>query len=249
MPVLDSFGPFPSRAVLRRGSGDWASAVLSSMVRLSRASKLGSSGHGMLRAFTAAVKQEPCLLINPLFHNPLCKLWFDSLRVDVATKRARHGALRMSFCISTVKVAAGSLKCGWFAGLVVLVMTLFSVWVAVSQTRRLTVCRSSISQHLFIWSSLIFLSFRVCCLFISCLNCRFLKARGRLRNGRASLRRKTTTCHLTRSEIQRKRKRKKKKEQDGRLDKKPSSFQNSHNYNLQFGILFFFPALLLNPTN
>lgn len=44
-------------------------------------------------------------------------------------------------------------------------------------------------------------------------------------------------------------KKKKKKEQDGRLDKKPFSFQNSHNYNLQFGVLFFFPALLLNPTN
>lgn len=35
-------------------------------------------------------------------------------------------------------------------------------------------------------------------------------------------------------------KEKKKKEQDGRLDKKTFSFQNSHKFNLQFGILFFF---------
>lgn len=147
---------------------------------------------------------------KPSLSSPLCELWFDFLRVDVATKRARHEAFRMSFCISTVNVTADSLNCGWFAGLVVLVLTLFGISVDVRQTRRLVVCRSSISQHLLSWSSLTFLSFRVCCLFISCLNCRFLKARGRLRNGRASLRRKTTTCHLTRSEIQRKRKRKKK---------------------------------------
>lgn len=106
------------------------------------------------------------MLINPLFHNLLCKLWFDYLRVDVATMSARHEALRMSFCISTTKVAAGSLECGWFAGvvvLVVLVLTLFSISVAVNQTRRLHI---SASFHL----KLSNFSFLSCLLFVHLLS-------------------------------------------------------------------------------
>lgn len=38
------------------------------------------------------MKQERCLLVNPLFHNLLRKLWFDSLRVNVATKCTARGA-------------------------------------------------------------------------------------------------------------------------------------------------------------
>lgn len=65
-------------------------------------------GHGELPAFTAAVKQERRLLVNPLFRNLLCKFWFDSLRAGVAV--ATKEALRMSFCIRTIKVDSGSLN-------------------------------------------------------------------------------------------------------------------------------------------
>lgn len=39
------------------------------------------------------------------------------------------------FASALEKVAAGSLKCGWFAGVVVLVLTLLRAGVAVGQTR------------------------------------------------------------------------------------------------------------------
>lgn len=160
---------------------------------------------------------------------------------------ARQEALRMSFCIRTIKVAAGSLKCGWFAGLVVLVLTVFSISVAVSQAQRLVVCHSSISHHLFSWSSLTFLSFRVCCLFISCLTCRFLKASGQLRNGRASLRRKTTMCHLTRSEIQRKRKIKKKRARQPIRQKNLLVFKTVTSTIYSLAFYFFFQLCFLIP--